>query len=291
MVYCLPTAFLKSSFEITSTGQNRRTLLSSRSGTLSGDHFRVPTWTALLLLQTARSFTTESLESMTKFTTFPTSAIYFPSVLIPSFQLNDLLSWRRHRVWKKGDCFHVAKEGDTVLDLCCGSGDLTFLLSEKVGSLVKVVGLDLSKELLTIATARQKSNSKECNKNIKWIEGDALDLQFPESYFDAVTIGYGIGSMKDRRKALKEIHRILKPGSKVSVLDYNKSNNRFKTFFQDRYLDNVVVPIAKSYGVGDSFRQHVSRKELEDLALEVGFSSAKHFELVLGRMGNFVATK
>lgn len=60
-----------------------------------------------------------------------------------------------------------AKAGDTVLDLCCGSGDLAFLLSDKVGSNGKVLGLDFSKEQLLIASSRQKLRSKACYMNIK----------------------------------------------------------------------------------------------------------------------------
>lgn len=65
-----------------------------------------------------------------------------------------------------------------------------------------------------------------------WVEGSALDLPFPDSYFDAVTIGYGLRNVVDRRKALEEVYRVLKQGSRVSVLDFNKSTNPFVTFIQ-----------------------------------------------------------
>nr|XP_048322530.1 2-phytyl-1,4-beta-naphthoquinone methyltransferase, chloroplastic-like isoform X3 [Ziziphus jujuba var. spinosa] len=82
--------------------------------------------------------------------------------------LNDLLSLGQHRYGKEWQCHGVdiAKMEDSVLDLCCGSGDLAFLLSEKVGSQGKVIGLDFSKELLSVASSRQKLLSKPCYENI-----------------------------------------------------------------------------------------------------------------------------
>ncbi|KAF4364961.1 hypothetical protein G4B88_021778 [Cannabis sativa] len=78
-----------------------------------------------------------------------------------------------------------AKLEDCVLDLCCGSGDLAFLLSEKVGFSGKVTGLDFSKEQLSIAASRQQLASKLCYKNIEWMEGDVQ-----RSFFVALQDGW-----------------------------------------------------------------------------------------------------
>nr|XP_016506829.1 PREDICTED: 2-phytyl-1,4-beta-naphthoquinone methyltransferase, chloroplastic-like [Nicotiana tabacum] len=191
-----------------------------------------------------------------------------------------------------------AKDGDNVLDVCCGSGDLTFLLSERVGPYGKAVGLDFSKEQLLTASTRQKLRSKTCYKNIKWMEGNALDLPFPDSSFDAVTIGYGLRNVIDRHKAMTEICRVLKPGSTISILDFNKSINPLSTTIQELMIDNIVVPVASGYGLEDeykylksSIKNFLTGNELEMLALEVGFSTAKHFEIGFGLMGNLVAIR
>ncbi|XP_042431431.1 2-phytyl-1,4-beta-naphthoquinone methyltransferase, chloroplastic-like isoform X1 [Zingiber officinale] len=140
--------------------------------------------------------------------------------------LNDLLSLGLHRSWKRMCIsWSGAKKGDRALDLCCGSGDLTFLLSQKVGLQGEVCGLDFSREQLSIASVRQDLYWKASYQNIQWIEGDALNLPFPDCYFDAITMGYGLRNLVDRQKALREIFRVLKPGSKVSILDFNKSTS------------------------------------------------------------------
>lgn len=64
------------------------------------------------------------------------------------------------------------------------------------------------------------------------MEGNALDLPFPDSSFDAVTIGYGLRNVVDRHRAMAEICRVLKPGSTLSVLDFNKSINPLSTTVQ-----------------------------------------------------------
>ncbi|GKV14546.1 hypothetical protein SLEP1_g25403 [Rubroshorea leprosula] len=213
--------------------------------------------------------------------------------------LNDLLSLGQHRIWKRmAVSWSGAKKGDSVLDLCCGSGDLAFLLSEKVGTNGKVTGLDFSKEQLSIASSRQYMRLKACYKNIEWVEGDALDLPFSDCYFDAITMGYGLRNVYDKRQAMHEIFRVLKPGSRASILDFNKSTQPYTTLFQEWMIDNVVVPVAMAYGLEEeyeylksSIREFLTGEELEKLALEAGFSNAKHYEISGGLMGNLVARR
>ncbi|KAJ0725764.1 putative ubiE/COQ5 methyltransferase, S-adenosyl-L-methionine-dependent methyltransferase [Helianthus annuus] len=213
--------------------------------------------------------------------------------------LNDVLSLGQHRIWKRMAVdWSGAKEGSNVLDLCCGSGDLAFLLSPKVGVDGQVTGLDFSREQLVVATSRQKMQSKACYRNLKWVEGDALDLPFSDCYFDAITMGYGLRNVIDKYKALKEVYRVLKPGSKASILDFNKSTDELSTSIQGWMIDNIVVPVAAGYGLAEEYRylkssiqEFLTGEELEHLALKAGFSSAKHFEVGGGLMGNLVATR
>ncbi|XP_054809481.1 2-phytyl-1,4-beta-naphthoquinone methyltransferase, chloroplastic-like [Prosopis cineraria] len=213
--------------------------------------------------------------------------------------LNDLLSLGQHRIWKRmAVSWSGATMGDRVLDVCCGSGDLAFLLSEKVGSYGKVTGLDFSKEQLLLASSRQKLLSKNYFSNIEWVEGDALNLQFTNGWFDAVTMGFGLRNVVDKRKAMQEILRVLKIGSRVAILDFNKSNQFLTASVMEWMIDNVVVPVASGYGLAEeyrylksSIREFLTGKELEKLALEVGFSTARHYEISGGLMGCLVAKR
>ncbi|KAG8640125.1 2-phytyl-1,4-beta-naphthoquinone methyltransferase, chloroplastic isoform X6 [Manihot esculenta] len=142
--------------------------------------------------------------------------------------LNDVLSLGQHRIWKRmAVSWTGAKMGDNVLDLCCGSGDLAFLLSEKVGSNGKVIGVDFSKEQLLIASSRHELSSKECYQIIEWVEGEATDLPFSDCYFDAITMGYGLRNVIDKR-------------AKASILDFNKSTQPFVASVQGRSWRNLL---------------------------------------------------
>ncbi|KAF3571569.1 hypothetical protein F2Q69_00061230 [Brassica cretica] len=206
--------------------------------------------------------------------------------------LNDLLSLGQHRIWKNmAVSWSGARTGDKVLDLCCGSGDLAFLLSEKVGPSGKVMGLDFSSEQLAVAASRQKLR-------VRWIGGDATDLPFDDCEFDAITMGYGLRNVVDRDRAMREMYRVLKPGSRVSILDFNKSNQSVTTFMQDWMIDNVVVPAATLYDLAKEYEYlkysingYLTGEELETLASEAGFSSARHYEISGGFMGNLVAVR
>ncbi|XP_062227420.1 2-phytyl-1,4-beta-naphthoquinone methyltransferase, chloroplastic-like, partial [Phragmites australis] len=165
-------------------------------------------------------------------------------------QLNDVLSLGQHRTLKR-ICvsWSRAKRGDCVLDLCCGSGDLVFLLSQKVGLDGEVGAVDFLRQQLQTSADRQEQRWKLCYKNIKWIKGDALDLPFADCYFDAVTVGYGLRNVVDKSKGMREIFRVLKPGSRVSILDFNKSSSLFMASLQ-----GWMIELASGYGLTEEYK-------------------------------------
>ncbi|KAJ7515040.1 hypothetical protein O6H91_23G069200 [Diphasiastrum complanatum] len=213
--------------------------------------------------------------------------------------LNDLLSFGMHKVWKRMCvAWSRAAEGDTVLDVCCGSGDIALLLAHRVGVNGKVVGLDFSKDQLQLAMIRQHESPLTSSLNMEWMFGDALNLPFEEGTFDAVTVGYGLRNVADIPRSLKEIYRVLKPGSRTSVLDFNRSTSPPTRALQEWILDNVVVPVARQVGAEEEYaylKGSISKfptgKEQETHAIEGGFSSALHYEIAGGLMGVLVATK
>ncbi|KMS97399.1 hypothetical protein BVRB_6g155480 [Beta vulgaris subsp. vulgaris] len=213
--------------------------------------------------------------------------------------LNDVLSLGQHRIWKRmAVSWTGAKRGDSTLDICCGSGDLAFLLSEKVGLDGQVMGLDFSSDQLLVASSRQQESSTPCYKNIEWLEGDALNLPFRDDYFDAITMGYGLRNVMDKERAMQQIFRVLKPGCKASILDFNKSREPITSLIQEWMIDSIVVPVATGFGLAEEYKylkssiqEFLTGKELEQLAFAVGFSDAKFYEIAGGLMGNLVVTR
>ncbi|XP_024532237.1 2-phytyl-1,4-beta-naphthoquinone methyltransferase, chloroplastic [Selaginella moellendorffii] len=211
--------------------------------------------------------------------------------------LNDVLSLGQHRIWKRMAVgWSGAKAGDSVLDICCGSGDLAMLLAEKVGPRGKVTGLDFAEEQLALARERQKKSYGR--RNIEWCLGDALNLPFNVGQFDAVTVGYGLRNVRDVPRAFEEILRVLRPGALASILDFNKSTDPVTSSLQGWMLDNVVVPVASQFGfredyeyLKESIENFHTGQELEKIAAQAGFSKAVHYEIAGGLMGVLVVSK
>ena len=109
------------------------------------------------------------------------------------------------------------KEGEQVLDLCCGTGTLTSLIAKKVGNNGRVTGIDLSEDMIN------RAKSKVTNLPVTFKQASADKLPFEEGAFDKAFISYGMHEMPDeiRLRAMKELYRVLKPGSSLFIVDYN----------------------------------------------------------------------
>lgn len=218
--------------------------------------------------------------------------------LAPKYdELNESLSFGLHRIWKLMTVKWCQPEpGDTGLDACCGTGDLTGILAQQIGTTGKVVGLDFSAELLAIAERRAKQNIPQLP--LEWIEGDALNLPFGDQTFDCATMGYGLRNVNDISQCLKELYRVLKPGAKVAILDFHRPNQPLIRNFQKWYLDQIVVSRAKRFDLTEEYayispsvdRFPVGTEQVK-LGYEVEFSHAVHYPIAGGLMGILVLTK
>lgn len=208
-------------------------------------------------------------------------------------QLNDGLSLGMHRVWKQMAVkWSGAKTGDVCLDLCCGSGDLARRLGRVVGPTGQVVGVDFATAQLAIAQERTR------DLPITWLEGDALAIPFADNYFDAATMGYGLRNVTDIPLSLKELYRVLKPGAKAAILDLNRPSSAMVRGFQQWYLDTLVVPAARQFGLTDeyaylapSLERFPTGPEQVSLAHQTGFATAIHYPIAGGTMGVLVVAK
>jgi ubiquinone/menaquinone biosynthesis methyltransferase len=129
-------------------------------------------------------------------------------------QLNDWMSMGIHRFWKRLACQKLQlKPGARVLDICTGTGDLTGILHGLVGESGFVEGLDFSHDMLALARQRFQQ------PNIRFTQGDALALPYPDASFDGAIISFGLRNVTDIPKALAEMHRVIKPVARMVNLD------------------------------------------------------------------------
>ena len=136
--------------------------------------------------------------------------------------LNDLQSFGLHRLWKRRVvALADVKAGDRALDLCCGTGDIAFALAAKGAD---VTGLDFSEKMLEVAQARLQQPANH-GRTVKFLQGDAQKLPFPDNSFDAVTMGYGLRNLSSWEAGLQEMVRVAKPGGRIVILDFGKPAN------------------------------------------------------------------
>jgi len=211
--------------------------------------------------------------------------------------LNDTLSLGLHRVWKQmAVSWCQPQPGDSALDVCCGSGDLARLLAQRVGATGQVVGLDFSAAQLAIAQQRTAQSVQPLS--IAWVEGDALALPFESNQFDAATMGYGLRNVVDIPASLKELHRVLKPGATIAILDFHRPDSLPLQALQQCYLEHLVIPTAQRFGLKDQYAYIVpslerfpnGRSQVQ-LTTAAGFAGVTHYAIASGMMGVLVATK
>lgn len=138
--------------------------------------------------------------------------------------LNHVLSLNVDRIWwrRTARAFrHTLSRPDArILDLCCGTGDMTFALRRQAGnSAPQILGADFSHAMLQRATAKSSSSN---NSRPGWIEADALSLPFPSAHFDLVTSAFGFRNLADYDAGLREIARVLRPGGECGILDFGE---------------------------------------------------------------------
>jgi demethylmenaquinone methyltransferase/2-methoxy-6-polyprenyl-1,4-benzoquinol methylase len=145
--------------------------------------------------------------------------------------LNHVLSFNIDRLWWR----RTARKFDTilkrpdarVLDLCCGTGDMTFALRRRAGSGAsemqmqrQILGADFSHAMLQRAAA--KAAEKGSGATLRWVEADALRLPFPDGHFNLVTSAFGFRNLADYDAGLREIARVLAPGGECGILDFGE---------------------------------------------------------------------
>ena len=198
--------------------------------------------------------------------------------------LNHLLSGNVDKRWRRIVATRVREKlsssGARVLDVACGTGDLSLTLFESTGA--RVVGTDFCRPMLQIAAAKLA-------REIPLIEGDALNLPFREASFEAVTIAFGLRNLASVENGLAELRRVLKPGGSVAVLEFSRPANAMLRPVFGLYFTRVLPlmgglisgsPRAYSY-LPASVQKFPDQQQLSLLMQRAGFDQVQ-FENLTG---------
>jgi len=210
----------------------------------------------------------------------------FTSVASKYDIMNDLMSVGLHRIWKR---FAVGQanvhQGQRVLDIAGGSGDLSRLFLDKVGSTGQVVLTDINNAMLRVGRDRLLDEGLATPT----AQCDAEHLPFPDNYFDVVSIAFGLRNVTHKDAALREMKRVLKPGGRVIVLEFSKVAKPLEKMY-DLYsfkllpkMGELIANDADSYRyLAESIRMHPGQEELKQMMVDAGLERVEYFNMTGG---------
>jgi demethylmenaquinone methyltransferase/2-methoxy-6-polyprenyl-1,4-benzoquinol methylase len=213
----------------------------------------------------------------------------FASVAPKYDVMNDLMSFGVHRLWKQFALSLTGlKPGGAALDVAGGTGDLAAGLLRQVGKSGRVVCSDINPKMLEVG--RDRLLDKGFVGNVEFLVADAEKLPFDENSFDCVTIGFGLRNVTDKAAALKSMHRVLKPGGQLLVLEFSKPVAPGLKTVYDAYsfkvlplLGRLVAQDADSYRyLAESIRMHPDQETLLEMLRTAGFAHARYHNLTGG---------
>jgi demethylmenaquinone methyltransferase/2-methoxy-6-polyprenyl-1,4-benzoquinol methylase len=204
--------------------------------------------------------------------------------------LNDLQSFGLHRNWKRRVIELASiKSGARALDLCCGTGDITFSLAKR-GAVA--TGLDFSPQMLAVAAERKAQSARLKTPSPTFLQGDAQQLPFPENAFDIVTVGYGLRNLTSWERGVDEMFRVAKPGARLIVLDFGKPANALWRALYFTHL-RLSVPLigllfcgnAKAYAyILESLKHYPAQLAVADKMRALKLNNVRIINLLGGAM-------
>ncbi len=207
----------------------------------------------------------------------------FDSVAPKYDLMNDLMSGGLHRAWKAYTVLVAnVREGQSVLDIAGGTGDLALAFASRVGGKGCVVHTDINEAMLR----EGRNRLLDAGVNLPTMVCDAEHLPFPDGRFDLVTVAFGLRNMTHKDVALREMNRVLKPGGKLLVLEFSKVAKPLTKIY-DWYsfkvlprLGKLVAKDASSYQyLAESIRLHPGQDELKAMMHKGGFGHVDYHNL------------
>ncbi len=219
----------------------------------------------------------------------------FDSVASKYDVMNDLMSAGMHRAWKAYTVLVAnVKDGQHVLDIAGGTGDLALAFAPKVGTSGQVVHTDINEAMLR----EGRNRLIDAGVSLPTLVCDAEHLPFADAHFDVVTVAFGLRNMTHKDAALLEMNRVLKPGGKLLVLEFSKVAKPLEKIY-DWYSFKVLPRLGKlvanddsSYQyLAESIRMHPGQEELKAMMLKGGFGHVDYHNMSGGVVALHVGIK
>lgn len=222
--------------------------------------------------------------------------------------MNNAMTFGLHKRWLE-KALAAAKEerekreggGESnIIDLATGTGEVAFRLSEMFPN-ARITGVDLSEGMLEIARKKEgeRREKGKSHGDIEFVQGDCMNLNYPDGAFDLLTIAYGVRNFEDLEKGFTEFFRVLKKGGVCMILELSRPENRVVRLGYDIY-SRGLIPLAgrivsrdsRAYTyLPESIAAMPPRPRLAVMLEKAGFVNVKYKSLTLGVVTYYIAIK
>ena len=214
---------------------------------------------------------------------------HFDSIAAKYDFMNTLLSFGLHYLWKRAAVKMMnLQPGSRVIDVCGGTADLAILAARYVGPEGRVMVYDFNRAMME--AGKEKVHTALLDARIKYIQGDAEQISFPDGQFDAAMVGFGIRNLTHMDKGFAEMYRVLKPGGTLMCLEFSRPANPAFRFLYDTYSFYIMPIIGKIFTgsrtaytyLPESIRLFPQPDELNAILRNIGFSTVTWRRLTNG---------
>lgn len=221
----------------------------------------------------------------------------FNSIAVKYDFLNRFLSGGIDLLWRKKAIKKLKPvEPQLILDVATGTADVALMTYELLHP-QKIIGIDISTGMLELG--RKKIEAKGLNNVIELQTGDSEHIQFPDNYFDAITVAFGVRNFENLAKGLKEMLRVLRPGGKLVVLEFSKPKKGLFSIFYQFYLSKMAPGVVQIFSSNKKAYQYLNNsvqafpegQTFLNVMNEAGFTQTQLQSLSLGICTIYCGTK
>jgi len=234
------------------------------------------------------------------------------AAIAPSYDMNNRVHsfWQDERWRRKAVEYAEVASNDRIIDVACGTGDLTLWFAHQIGlkrigakpDPAQIFGIDFTYEMLPIARAKwarlaanwdedQPVDDDPQPSDLPFINGDAQILPFPDAFCDVVSIAFGIRNVADPMMAIREFHRVLRRGGRLIILEFSLPTNRILRGMYNFYF-RQILPRTATLISGDktgaykylpeSVNTFIGREQMIGMMRDAGFERVEQFPLTFG---------